>query len=148
MTVELKPPMSEISCGRTSCARDSARIPGLNTIIYIAWARSGDTKVQGSCVDLYKAATRAKVEQRAMFPLSGQHLWEILQITDPRRRGDLADILETLSDYNYLLGRMVLAVIRQPAQVRPNAAQQQARVRGAHRIEPNAAGSGTSMSAA
>jgi hypothetical protein len=29
-----------------------------------------------------------------MFPLSGEHLWEISKIADPRQRGDLADILE------------------------------------------------------
>lgn len=44
-----------------------------------------------------------------MFPLSGQHLWEISKITDPKQRGDLADTLETLSDYNYLAGRTVIA---------------------------------------
>ena len=44
-----------------------------------------------------------------MFPLSGEHLWEISKITDPKQRGDIADILETLSDYNYLLGRTVIA---------------------------------------
>jgi len=81
----------------------------LNTIIYIARALSGDTKVPGSYVDLYTSALRAKFEQRAMFPLSGEHLWETSKITNPKQRGDLANILETLSDYNYLLGRTVIA---------------------------------------
>ncbi|MEU4366642.1 hypothetical protein [Micromonospora chersina] len=49
----------------------------LNTTIYIARARSGDTKVPRSYGDLYTAALRATFEQRAMFPLSGEHLWEI-----------------------------------------------------------------------
>ena len=56
-----------------SCA---PRIPlvylDLNTIIYIARALSGDTKVPGSYVDLYRAALRAKSEQRAMFPLTSR----------------------------------------------------------------------------
>jgi hypothetical protein len=44
-----------------------------------------------------------------MFPLGEAHLWEVAKITDPKQRGDLADILETLSDYQYLLGRITLA---------------------------------------
>lgn len=36
-------------------------------------------------------------------------LWEISKITDPKQRGHLADILETLSDYQYLLGRTSIA---------------------------------------
>src|SRR5689334_13723076 len=81
----------------------------LNTIIYIARALRGDTNVPRGYADLYEAALLAKAEQRAMFPLSGQHLWEILKITDPKQRGVLADILEALSDYNYLLSRTVIA---------------------------------------
>ena len=64
--------------------------------IYIARALSGDTKVPGSYVALHTAALLAKSEQRAMFPLSGAHLWEISKITNPKQRGDLADILESL----------------------------------------------------
>jgi hypothetical protein len=81
----------------------------LNTIIYIARALSGDATAPEGYAELYTAALRAKFERRAMFPLSGEHLWEISKITDPNQRGDLADILETLSDYNYLLGRTVIA---------------------------------------
>ena len=36
-------------------------------------------------------------------------MWEISKITDPKQRGHLADILETLSDYQYLLGRTSIA---------------------------------------
>lgn len=110
MTFQLKAPMTE---GLVWANVMRPRIPlvylDLNTIIFIARALRGDTKVPGSYVDLYKAARLAKFEQRAMFPLSGEHLWEISKITDPKQRGDLADILETLSDYNYLLGRTVIA---------------------------------------
>lgn len=44
-----------------------------------------------------------------MFPLGESHLWEISKITDPKQRGHLADILETLSDFQYLLGRTSIA---------------------------------------
>jgi len=44
-----------------------------------------------------------------MFPLGEPHLWEISKITDPKQRGHLADILETLSDFRYLLGRTSIA---------------------------------------
>ena len=110
MTVELKAPMTEdLVWANVMRPRIPLVYLDLNTIIYIARALSGDTKVPGSYVDLYTAARLAKFEQRAVFPLSGEHLWEISKITNPKQRGDLADILETLSDYNYLLGRTVIA---------------------------------------
>ncbi|EWM64138.1 MULTISPECIES: hypothetical protein [unclassified Micromonospora] len=110
MTAELRAPMTEeLVWANVMRPRIPLVYLDLNTIIYIARALGGDTKVPESYVDLYKAALRAKLEQRAMFPLSGEHLWEISKITNPKQRGDLADILETLSDYNYLLGRTVIA---------------------------------------
>jgi hypothetical protein len=110
VTVELKAPMTEeLVWANVMRPRIPLVYLDLNTIIYIARALSGDTKVPGSYVNLYTAALRAKVDQRAMFPLSGEHLWEISKITDPKQRANLADTLETLSDYNYLLGRTVIA---------------------------------------
>lgn len=81
----------------------------MNTIVYIARSLRGHTSVPAGYKDLYDAALRAKAEKRAMFPLGGAHLWEIAKITDPRQRGHLADILEILSDYQYLLGRITIA---------------------------------------
>jgi hypothetical protein len=110
VTFELKAPMTEeLVWANVMRPRIPLVYLDLNTIIYIARALSGDTKVDGNYVALYKAALRAKFEQRAMFPLSGEHLWEISKIADPKQRGDLADIFETLSDYNYLLGRPEIA---------------------------------------
>jgi hypothetical protein len=110
VTVELKAPMTgELVWANVMRPRIPLVYLDLNTIIYIARALRGDTMVPEGYVDLYAAALLAKSEQRAMFPLSGAHLWEISKITDPRQRGDLADILEALSDYNYLLGRTVIA---------------------------------------
>jgi len=81
----------------------------LNTIIYFARGRLGDTKSLPAYARLYEAAMRAKEEKRAMFPLGEAHLWEISKIKDPKQRTQLADVLEALSDYNYLLGRVVIA---------------------------------------
>jgi hypothetical protein len=81
----------------------------LHVAIRMARALSGDTKVPAEYLQLYQAALRAKLERRAMFPLSGEHMWEIAQITDPKQRGNLADILATLSDYRYLAGRTLIA---------------------------------------
>jgi hypothetical protein len=110
VTVGLKAPMTEDLVWANVLR---PRIPlvylDLNTIIYIARALSGDPRVPAGFADLYAAALRAKLEKRAVFPLSGEHLWEISKIIDPNQRGALADILETLSDYNYLLGRTVIA---------------------------------------
>ena len=81
----------------------------LNTIIYIARTFGGHNNVPTGFVELYESAVRAKREKRAMFPLGESHLWEISKITDPKQRGHLADILETLSDFRYLLGRTSIA---------------------------------------
>jgi hypothetical protein len=93
VTAELKAPMTEeLVWANVMRPRIPLVYLDLNTIIYIARARSGDTKVPGSYVDLYPAALRAKFEQRAMFPLGGEHLWEISKITDPKQRGDLGPV--------------------------------------------------------
>jgi hypothetical protein len=110
VTAELKAPMTEkLVWANVMRPRIPLVYLDLNTIIYVARALRGDTTVPRSYLDLHTAALLAKSEQRAMFPLSGEHLWEILKIADPRQRGDLADILEALSDYNYLLGRQIIA---------------------------------------
>src|SRR5258708_4515831 len=56
--------------------------------------------------DLLDAARRAKVEGRARFPLSGVHFMEVAHaVPSPRQRGHVADVMEELSDFGYLLGR-------------------------------------------
>jgi hypothetical protein len=81
----------------------------LFSVVYIARTLRGDDGVPPGYGELYEAALRAKGEQRAMFPLGEAHLWEINKITDPKQRARLADLLESLSDYQYLLGRTTIA---------------------------------------
>ena len=81
----------------------------LNTIIYIAKALRGDKNVPAGYRELYDSVMLAKVEQRAMFPLGGSHLWEVTKITDPKQRQLLAQVMEAFSDFNYLPGRVTIA---------------------------------------
>ncbi|GIE14191.1 hypothetical protein [Paractinoplanes ferrugineus] len=59
--------------------------------------------------DLLDAARRAKAEGRARFPLSGIHFMEVAHaVPSPRQRGHVADVMEELSNFGYLLGRPFL----------------------------------------
>lgn len=80
----------------------------LNSIIYFARGISGKGGPKGYG-ELFEASTRAKREGRAIFPLGEAHLWEVSKIIDPKQRTQLATILEELSDFNYLLGRVSIA---------------------------------------
>lgn len=56
--------------------------------------------------DLLTAARGAKRDRRAVFPLSAVHFMEVAHaVPSPRQRGHVADIMEELSDFTYLLGR-------------------------------------------
>lgn len=66
--------------------------------------------------DLLDAARRAKAEGRAVFPLSGVHLMEVAhRVPSPRQRGHVADVMEELSDFAYLLGRPSLVQLEMTA---------------------------------
>lgn len=55
---------------------------------------------------LLDSARRAKLEQRAIFPLSSVHFMEVAHaVPSPRQRGHVADTMEELSDFTYLMGR-------------------------------------------
>ncbi|WP_020391657.1 hypothetical protein [Kribbella catacumbae] len=110
MNIGLKVPMAEeLVWANVMRPRIPLVYLDLHVAIRMARALRGDTTVPAEYLQLYRAALRAKLERRAMFPLSGEHMWEILQITDPKQRGDLADIFATLSDYCYLPGRTLIA---------------------------------------
>lgn len=70
----------------------------LHVIIRMARASRGGTDVPAEYLHLREEALRAKWEERAMFPLSGEHLWEVARITDPQQRGNgrMARALQTL----------------------------------------------------
>lgn len=55
---------------------------------------------------LLDSARRAKLERRAIFPLSSVHFMEVAHaVPSPRQRGHVTDTMEELSDFAYLLGR-------------------------------------------
>jgi hypothetical protein len=58
---------------------------------------------------LLASARRAKLKRRAVFPLSSVHCMEVAHaVPSPRQRGHVADIMEELSDFAYILGRSSL----------------------------------------
>lgn len=110
MSIELRAPMSEeLVWANVMRPRTPLVYLDLNTIIYIAKTLRGDKNVPAGYDQLYEAALRAKAERRAAFPLGESHLWEITKITDPKQRRRLAEVLELLSDFNCLLGRVSIA---------------------------------------
>ena len=74
-------------------------------------AAAGQTsdKVLPGYSELLVAARGAKASARAMFPLSCIHMMELSKVKDPRQRADVAAVMEELSDFNYLLGRVTLS---------------------------------------
>lgn len=80
----------------------------LNSIIYFARENSGKGGPKGYG-ELLGSIRKVRGEGRALFPLGEAHLWEVSKIADPNQRGKLAAILEEISDFNYLLGRVSIA---------------------------------------
>jgi hypothetical protein len=58
---------------------------------------------------LLRAATAAQQQDRAVFPLSGTHYMEMYGILDPAQRTAVAEMMESLSGFRVLLGRVTLA---------------------------------------
>lgn len=110
MSITLMAPMSEdLVWANVTRPRAPLVYLDLNTIIYFARTLRGDKNVPVGYDELHAAALRAKIEGRATFPLGESHLWEITKISDPQQRRSLAEVLETLSDFNYILGRILIA---------------------------------------
>jgi hypothetical protein len=79
----------------------------LNTAGASASTRAG--KVLPGYTELLEAARKAKADGRAIFPLSSVHFFEMAQrVPTPRQRSDVADVMEELSGFTYLLGRPTL----------------------------------------
>jgi hypothetical protein len=81
----------------------------LNHFIGMARAIARDPKTPAGYGELFEAARAAIEEERIIIPLSGQHLFEMAAIKDPKQRNDLADVMEVLSGFQYLLGRPEIA---------------------------------------
>ena len=87
----------------------------LNHYINLAKAaRSGKGDVR-HYVALRDAATRARREERAIFPLSETHLFELTRIKDPAQRLSIVAAMEELSDFHYLPGRVLMAELEMEA---------------------------------
>jgi hypothetical protein len=69
----------------------------LNHLIYLTRADAGDESVREGYRELLSAARSAAREGRVIFPLSGEHLWEMGGIRDPKQRKALANLMEELS---------------------------------------------------
>ena len=81
----------------------------LNHLIGLARVTTGAASATAAYRDLLESVERAVRERRVMVVLSGDHLYEILAIADPRQRRDIAEVAEALSGFQYLLGRLEIA---------------------------------------
>ena len=81
----------------------------LNHLIYLAKANVDPITAPNDYSELLAAARAAVQEKRAVFPLSGEHLFELTGIKDPKQRKNIADVMEVLSGFGYILGRPEIA---------------------------------------
>lgn len=81
----------------------------LNHFIFLARAKADDPTTPPGYRELLIVARRATEQRRALVVLSAEHLFEMSAISDPRQRSDLADVMEELSGFHYILGRSELA---------------------------------------
>lgn len=81
----------------------------LNHFIYLARAKTDAKAALPGYTALHTALVQAVQERRIVVPLSGEHFFEMTRIKDPRQRRDITDIMEELSNYQYLLGRPTIA---------------------------------------
>lgn len=81
----------------------------LNHFINLSKANIDPNTAPQGYPELLDATTTAVRDRRAVFPLSAEHIFELSTIKDPRQRKGIADIMETLSRFGYLLGRPEIA---------------------------------------
>jgi hypothetical protein len=80
----------------------------LNHYIYLARAAAGEAVPDGYG-NLLQAARTARRRGRAVFPLSATHYVEMSGVQDPRQRVAVAAVMEELSGFQVLLGRVTIA---------------------------------------
>jgi hypothetical protein len=88
----------------------------LNHYIYLARTAAGLTAPDGYD-DLHRAVTAARRQNRAVFPLSGTHYMEMSGILDPAQRTAVAEVMESLSGFQVLLGRVTIAELEIDAMI-------------------------------
>lgn len=81
----------------------------LNHFIYLAKVNIEPETAPNGYPELLAAATTAAQEKRALFPLSGEHLFELTAQKNPKKRKHVADVMEALTGFGYLLGRPEIA---------------------------------------
>lgn len=80
----------------------------LNHYICLARVAAGEAAPNGYD-NLLQAACTARHNGRAVFPLSATHYVEMSGIQDPRQRAAVADVMQELSGFQVLLGRVTIA---------------------------------------
>jgi hypothetical protein len=88
----------------------------LNHYIHLARMAAGLETPDGYD-SLLRAATAARHQDRAVFPLSGEHYVEMSGIRDPAQRTAVAAVMESLSGFRVLLGRVTLAELEIDAMI-------------------------------
>jgi hypothetical protein len=88
----------------------------LNHYINLARTAAG-LQVPDGYGSLLRAATAARQQDRAVFPLSGTHYMEMSGILDPAQRTTVAEVMESLSGFRVLLGRVTLAELEIDAMI-------------------------------
>lgn len=72
---------------------------------YINLAKVSVGTAPDGYAELLEACRATRADRRAIFPLSSTHVVEISNIRSYRQRGDIVEVMEELSGFNYLLGR-------------------------------------------
>jgi hypothetical protein len=90
----------------------------LNHFIFLARASQSVERAPSGYGELGDALRSAVRSGRVIVPLSAQHVWEMHGIADPRQRRDVATVMEDLSGFQYLLGRVDIGQLEIEAGIR------------------------------
>ena len=90
----------------------------LNHFINLAKVRRPSGGAPAGYAELWDALRSAVYSGRTVVPLSAQHVWELHGISDPRQRLDVAEVMEELAQFQYLLGRAEIGQLEIEAGIR------------------------------
>jgi hypothetical protein len=77
----------------------------LDQFVYVRLAQAAAGAGLPGYAELLDACRRARIDGRALFPLSSTHILEIYETARIDHRRDLVAVMEELSDFNCILGR-------------------------------------------